>query len=378
MTRKLFKHKWLVLILFCIIIVIFDALALNVSIVNRGIVIGMALDIEGKDLMVTAQFMLPKNGGVNGGGNNYLIMSSTDKTFQGCLDKLSQQLGSTVSLSHTIVLIMGKTLFEEGQSDIIDKIMIKDIMNDTLLLCMADGKGKDILSAQIAYAEATSFQLQRLMKPIKAALGQPGITMKRYLVDYYDKNGANYLPIVHTEKGEPSSDQGKEGTTEVDILRINRSAIIGKDGFICELSDNANDGFTLLKQEVDGGVIRIVGRDGKDLGVKIIEANSSSKYNLNSKTVKYTIEAKVIRETGSPDENNLIGYKLSPEEKQSTINQITAMVTDCFNELKLNNGDALLLYENFYRRYGKAWTSIAGDGYLQDLQCEVEVIIKER
>ena len=112
--RRLGGYKWLIIVVIAVVLIGFDLLADNASIVNRGIVVGLAIDSGGDLIELAAQVILPRSGGSASGGNDFMIFTSSGETMQDAVEKLSVSMGVKASLSPCTLVVLGGDLLQCG------------------------------------------------------------------------------------------------------------------------------------------------------------------------------------------------------------------------------------------------------------------------
>lgn len=177
--KKFLTSKWLILIVVSIGLVVFNSLVFNVSVVNRNIVVGIGLDYEDEEYILYTQVVLPKNGGVaSGGGNNYITLKAKAKNIDIAVDMIEKEQGVILSFAQAAILILGKTMLESGDLQLVDTFFMDDRVHDNLLIVMAEEKAEDIFNASVAAGEVSSLQLVRQLRPTKAPLGVSAISLQ--------------------------------------------------------------------------------------------------------------------------------------------------------------------------------------------------------
>lgn len=376
--QKLIKHKWIIFVMVIVAVIMFDAIVHNTAIDDRGIVIGLGIDIEGDEVLVSAQILLQKNGGVNSGGSNYILLSGKDKTVNGACDQISDRLGMKLSLAHATMILVSRKVLAHDKIYLIKDFLTDDEVSDLTGLAMSDGAPRDILSAKIAYGEIASLQLQRMLKSQDRLLGLTDMSIKDFAVAYFTPNGACALPIVHKVKAEPSSDQTADQVKNVEQLVINRTAVVTKTGEIIELAQEANEGFSLVSAIVHSGSVNIIGDDNNPVSIIIVESKCTPKYSLDDLSVTYQLKIKCLRSSGRIDKSGSISYLLSDSEKQRFIEQINLRIKQAWTIAAENSADFWRVYEGFYRKYGKKWVGKIGGNYLSQLTLKTTVKVISR
>lgn len=376
MVKKLIKHKWLIIVAVIIALVVFDKLVYNVSIVNRGIVIGIAVDLDGEYIVLSTQMVLPTNGAVGSEGNNYTVMSAKSKDVAGAVGKISADTGLSVSLGHTVSIVIGSEVIKQGRFDILEHMLIDDVITDNTLLCLADGKAKDILQAKVPIGEVSSYQLQKLLQPPKPVLGAAATTILQFYVNQDTKWDTNHLPIVSIIPTDPTTDQESNNIDKADLLSISRTALVNATGILCELDSYQSEGLTMVEYEPKDGTMDIQTHDGKTLGIRIVSCKASKKYNLKEKKVKIELDFKTVR--GGDRDGKILTTKMNAEELESFKAGVKDRVMSCYNYALENNADVFSLQKGFYQRYANEYKRQASDDFLKNITLEIDVKVTQR
>lgn len=375
---KITQKKWLVLIIIIILFVAVDGMVNNVSIVNRGIAIGLAVDMENDRFVMTAQFILPKNGGVGSGGNNFSTYSAVGDTIHAAINSIGEKLGSQVSLSHTTTLLINKSIIERGKTQRLEYFLTDAELPDTCYLAVTESDAGSFLNAPVAVGETPSYQLQKIFHPVRAQIGVTPVTLKDFFSRYYSDKTGMYLPIVYTEKGLPSTDQEANGSTEAMIFKADRTYIFNKQSNTATLSVDATHGMSILSQPIADGAVTIAGSDGELTSVSVLESNTSLSYNAETKLVTTKIKMKVMRVSASDGSGHRLNFKMTDEEHEAFKKKISTFITAAFNESKEQNIDIFMAYRGFFRDSGGDWLKKAGDDYLASSSINVVIDIVDR
>ena len=81
--RRLGGYKRLIIVVIAVVLIGFDLLADNASIVNRGVVVGLAIDSGGDLIELAAQVILPRSGGSGSGGHEFLVFNPAGGALRG-------------------------------------------------------------------------------------------------------------------------------------------------------------------------------------------------------------------------------------------------------------------------------------------------------
>lgn len=197
--KKLIRSKWLIIILLMIAMVVFNGLIFNVSVINRSVVIGIGIDYEDGEYMLTTQIILPKNGGVTSGGNNYVCYFAKNKDIEVAIDKIEKEHGTTLSFAQATMLMLGEEMVKYGDINVVTNFFIDDKVHDNLQLAMVEGKAIEIMQSNVPAGEVACLQIVKQLRPPKAQLGISAVALQEFVRDIEGNDGVAYLPIVKGE-----------------------------------------------------------------------------------------------------------------------------------------------------------------------------------
>ena len=188
--------KWAAVLIIAVVLVGFDLLSDNASIVNRGMVAGLAVDGSGELIELAAQVILPGSGGSSAGGNDFMIFTSSGKTMQDAIEKLSVTMGVKASLAHCTLVILGEDLLRTRSEAVMKHFIRSPYFADNTLLVAASGRASDVLAAKVPINEVASYHLQRMMQGVQREAGVNASTVKDYFAEYYYIGGASCMPLA--------------------------------------------------------------------------------------------------------------------------------------------------------------------------------------
>ena len=90
--KKIIKNKWILFVILIVAFVVLDLQVKNAPLANRGIVLGIGVDRDGREYSVTAEFLSPSNGGVQNYQNNTMLLTEKGKTLDEAFEKMNKTL----------------------------------------------------------------------------------------------------------------------------------------------------------------------------------------------------------------------------------------------------------------------------------------------
>ena len=242
-VRRLGGYKWAIILIIAVVLIGFDLLVDNASIVNRGIVVGLAVDSSGDLIELAAQVILPRSGGSASGGNDFMIFTSSGETMQDAVEKLSVSMGVKASLAHCTLVVLGEDLLR-SKSDYVLKFLLRSpYFADNTLLVAASGKAKEVLAAKVPINDVASYHMQRMMQGVQREAGVNACVIKDYFANYHYIGGANFMPVAVVENCEYSPvGPDKEGSEGAQLLDLSRTLVLTREGYAFVLDYDASRG----------------------------------------------------------------------------------------------------------------------------------------
>ncbi|MDE6967445.1 MAG: hypothetical protein K2P12_02190, partial [Clostridia bacterium] len=344
-------------------------------VVNRNIVVGIGLDYENEEYTLYTQVVLPKNGGVaSGGGNNYITLKAKAKNIDLAIDLIEKEQGVILSFAQATILILGKSMVENGDLQLVDTFFMDDRVHDNLLIVMAEEKAEDVMNANVAAGEVASLQLVRQLRPTKAPLGVSAISLQEYARNSKNLNKINYMPMISVEKTEPSTDQSKEDMKEADKFTINKTAMVDEKGLQCILDEELTKSFNFAKKTMQDGVLTV--EDGELFSVHIISSKANMEFDLDKMESKVKIKLKTIR-TESRNDNGKATFKMNEEEEKRLIKTIDRGLQNLFKYGIDNNVDILNINDGFWKKYPKKSSQVLAENFYKSIKLTVEVKVSQ-
>ena len=136
------KHLGLIICLLCLI-AFPSGLGVQARLNMRIIVTGLAVDFDGENYTVTAQYVKTTQGGEGTGGAEVAFIDETDKTTKSAIAKLIYKSGKSAAFSHINFVILGKELAEEKAVECLDYFVRNKIIDSSAMVLISSNKAGD-------------------------------------------------------------------------------------------------------------------------------------------------------------------------------------------------------------------------------------------
>lgn len=177
MKLKPSARKWLVIPLLFVMFALLGSLSSGINLLDRAIVVGVALDGAPGDLTLTAQIVVPQNGGTASGGDKFTIFRSEGATVAEAVENLSLGSGLRASFAHTDVILFGTDLLKAGPQEPLEYIFKSDLVRDTALLVAVPGEAGALLKTKLTVGESVSYHLLEMLQSNRDEAGQNPMTL---------------------------------------------------------------------------------------------------------------------------------------------------------------------------------------------------------
>lgn len=361
---SLIRMILIVFVFFCFLI--FDSLVVNVGVAKRSIVVGVGIDYFDEQYELTAQVILPKNGGVSNGGNNFVIYSAKSKDIEKAMELIGKEDGSQLSFGQTVVLVVGKELAQNNKLKVVETFFMDDKVHDNVQIVMAENKASEVLKANVAVGEVASLQLFKQLRPAKNCIGITPISLQEYMRNSYSKESINYMPVVKIEKTLPSTDQSKNDVKEADKFNLEQTAIFDASGLQCVLDSKMSAIFSLAKQKLQNGIIEVASGE-KKFSVSVVSSKSSFKYDLEKMQYQISLHLKTIRSESRLDKDGKISFEMSESEQNELYRSLFEQFQNIIDFSKENKIDLLKIRDGFCKKYPKSKDEILKEDFLDKL-----------
>lgn len=348
---------------------------MGVPIVNRLTVVGIAIDKVDKNLVVTAQIIVPSNTSTEGGGgNDSKVLKAEANTLSDAFDKLSESTLMPVSMSHCSLIILGEETMKNDSYNVLDYLTRNAYISENIILAAAEGNAGDLFTYKPALADAASLSLSKLLK-LKGNLKNTNLTtVKQFFVNYFTVGQTNTLPVITAkpifdkeESGEKSTDTKQEY-----LLDTSKSAVIAGNSLVGFLDKNGAASVNYVKNKIIKGSFSLSGENNEEICLYILANSKKLSYDLEKKEVKVELKIQtVLKEIIAKTTHTELQVELSEGNTERLKELIRADVLGTFDSTK-ENADVYNLLEGFYKKEGKDALPLT----LSDVKLTVDVKVE--
>ncbi len=368
MKLKPSARKWVIIPLLFILFAVLGNLSSGINLLDRAIVVGVAFDGKPGDLTMTAQIVVPQNGGTASGGDKFAVFQSKGATVAEAVENLSLGSGLRASFAHTDVILFGVDFLKAGPGDVLEYIFKSDLVRDTALLVAAPTDAGELLKTKLTVGEAVSYHLIEMLQSNRDEAGQNPMTLQRYYFDWFTLGGACYMPLV-TAIEEKDGSITPDSADDAYRLELTDTVVLSREGYALRLGAEESKGLSYATKRINSGTIPYEKEDGTRGDAIILDMHSDFRAKgERSVTLDVTVMCRPAEKPHS-EGGKQVGV-LGEDAVAQIARAIEEQVIACFEACRAEDCDVFGLSEALYRRYG---TPIRRD--IDDVLREIELTV---
>ena len=353
---KIFKNKFVIILILVVLFLFFGSITNTLVLNNRGIVVGMGLDVDSDGRVVlNCQILVAGEVGAEGEENdNYAILSSTGETFGEAVQNMMVDSAEFMSFAHCNSIIVGKNMAKSGKLfTILDELLKNSKITENTNLVYYDGEPSEMLKQKVGINLMASFAIQRMIALSKAYVDVAKCTIKDYLTGVVAVGGCVIMPeVVVSEKIDEAigSEQGKGRV----ILSLKGGACITNSTNCGRLSDKEVGFYNIVKKDFKLGIFSMETGDGS-VSVEFRDKSQNFEYDLDSLTTTCKIDARIVESLFINDTNGRDEAQKSQLE-QNFKNGIENGITSLYERFQDIGIDVYGVYGGYKKKVGKSFT----------------------
>ena len=204
------RAKILILLFICIFVFFFTTDFSLINIEKTALIVSLGLDKGENGYEITAQIAIPEVSNSQA-TNKESVISANGSTLYEAVTKIGGLTGWYPKLSFCNLIILGESMLTENVMNIIDFFVRSYKVEDSAILCSAEGSAKDVLLSSSPLDNISGLSLSKIfVRDYDGASRIMTTSIKQFSIGYYSKSRASYMPMV---KLLPTDESGKGGKT---------------------------------------------------------------------------------------------------------------------------------------------------------------------
>lgn len=329
--HKLVNKKWIVIIIIAVLLITFDLLDDQKSISTRAIVLAMSIDItdEGEYELGVQLLKADKNN-----KQEYLNYFQTGESFSDILELMNYNVGATISLAHTMVIIVSEDFLIKDNDKMLKYLLENQVVAYNTMLVASKQTPKELISTQLSNGIGTGYYMGQILRTVANDCGVTPLSIKDYFMLRYRIGGCVYLPYVSAEK---------DGETQ--YIQMTQTFVTDGTNKVI-LSETATKGLSLVVGNLTNGSLSYTNGEITG-GVDIVQ--SQTKITIEDKTATIALHA-TLRDTSN------VPQSINQNESLMEINKtLIEYIEECYESAKQENLDIFNLGQHCFAENNKLY-----------------------
>ncbi len=383
-----------------------------IDIHKTSIVMAVGVDVDGDDLLLTAQVAVPRPS-QSGDAVEYVEIQGSGATVSDAVDEVYSKAGFYPKLMFCKIVLLGESCAEKDIFRILDFFYRNEYAQLTPLVAMCKGKASEMLAMPTPASDAASMPLEKVLsEELKKSAAVSTTNLKLIAQDRYSQSGACFMPYIEANvqgTSEPGSGAGGEtpppsegsgggdqpsnssgGSSESSgkpaggeqkpvEFTCRKTAFFQGGNFAGILSEDEAFAFNLVRQQVNHATVTCK-YDGKIYSLGLKDNKGDIKLKVKDGAPKLilsfegTAEILEISEDAEPDKS--AAYEKTPESVLDAAQQsVRNMLYSLVERVKESDCDILGARTLLYK-YANKYYEAFKDNLLSAIMPEFDINIK--
>ncbi|MDE7087277.1 MAG: hypothetical protein K2O67_03695 [Clostridia bacterium] len=356
---------------------------------KTSVVIGVGLDIEDDEVVLTAQLAVPQPA-ENGENTKFNVVTGKGATVASALNEVNVKTGFYPKMVFCKLIILGETCFSHDIASLLDYFYRNEYTGLTLSVAACEKKASELIGQQFPCGNSATDVIDKLLSSEAQASGNVAATNLKELGEkLFSKSSAAYMPYLENgimeesgggEGGESGGGGGGGGSgqCEESELVCNKCAVFSNGYFKGVLPIEQTFALNLLFNDVRHAFVETgEGEQGKVLGLRDCKGSVDLKIENGAPVVNFKFNAVVKVQD---EENGFSPEKIKqPEVKEEVLNQgeksICTLFEELYNSVRTLDCDVLGLRTQLYKKFNDRYNQYA-DVLLNNATVTCEIKLK--
>lgn len=328
------------------------------DILDRSIVLGLGVDKDGEELLVTAEILSPGNGSEQVGTYSKIV-TARGKTVAEAIRVMTEQTGKETSLGQCVLVVFGEQYFtQQDFSDTISYLSSSNSFKESSSICCCIGTAQQLFNKMEALSRSVSLALVRMLREQAQNVAIPSNVILQYVRSQRELLGTGYLNLVeyvpsnNTDVQNPDKPQG--------YFLYDSVVVFSQNKFVTVVDRQLTQGFALLSDKVVGNTFVSVYNNQR---VTVVVNSKRVDISLNKEGNGVNIDVKLFVSMARADSVEAGGIFASKQRQQipqsvveDVYSQAKGQIERFLHYQQQHNFDIVQLHEAFRQKYGsKSW-----------------------
>lgn len=354
---------------------------------KTSVVIGIALDIEDDEVVLTAQLAVPQPA-ENGENTKFNVVTGRGITVADALNEVNVKTGFYPKLVFCKLILLGESCFKKDVKELFEYFYRNEYTGLALNVAACEGQAAELIGQQFPCGNSATDVIDKLLSSEAKASGNvAAVTLKDVGEKTFSLSAATYMPYFENgilkesggeESGGGGQSQGGGQQCEESELVCNKCALFSNGYFKGILPVEQTMALNLLFQDVR----HVFFESGEDENAKVLGMrNCKGGVDLDLKNgapvINFKFKAKVkiqdSREGYSPDK---VGEaQIEEEDLKRGQNRICKLFEELYTSARNLDCDFFGLKDKLYKKFNDKYSQYE-DSLLKSATVTCEVTLK--
>lgn len=360
-----------------------------------GFAVGLGIDKEKDNYLITTQMALPSllEGGGGGEEAPVWVVGGKGKTIFQAIRDVNTRSARKPFWGHLNVIVIGEEVAKDGILPVLDLLSRGRELRRLNYVVIAKGKARDILEAEPKLESINAIFIRDLIENRKGQSVAPAVTLNDLMLSLSTAGKESVLPKIEAleqesfappkkSEGAPQ-EEGKGGEEKPkQILELRGAGIFKEDKLVNWLDEEATRGFLWVVEQVAGGIIvvRSPVETDREVSLEIMSNKSLIIPQVEGGNIK--IKFQVLSTLNLVENTGVVSLetsKLIKKLKQRASSSIKKEITKAIKIAQASETDIFGIGERLRTQYPAVWKNIEWSEIFPgvDIEIEVKVNIEE-
>ena len=352
---KIFKNKFVIIVLLVVAFFFFGSITNTLVLNNRGIVVGMGLDVdkEGRGVLNCQILVAGKVGAEGEENDNYAVLSAKGDTFGEAVQNMMVDSAEYMSFAHCNSIIVGDTMAGSGKLfTLLDELLKNSKISENTNLVYYEGETSKMLEQKVGINLMASFAIQRMISLSENYVDTAKCTIQDYLSGVGRIGGCVVMPeVVVSEKIDEAigSEQGKGRV----VLSLKSGACLTKNALVGKLSTKEVGYYNVVKKKFKLGTFSMQSKEG-ERSVEFRDKSTDFTYDVDTLTTECKVKARVVESLYINDTEGREDQDRENMEKAFS-EGVKNGIKEMFERFRREGIDVFEIYSGFKKKGGKSF-----------------------
>ncbi len=368
--KPLQKYAKIVLLVVVAFFVMWIATSYTKSeIADRAVVLGLGIDMQDKNFVVTAEVISPNEGSDTGSASaTSKLLTGEGSTLPLAIQDIFQTSGKNPSLGQTGIILLGESMNSQELKHILSYFILSDAFKDGVTLATCKGSAKQIFESTSPVDSMVSFALQTIIQKSGKKTNSTSNVLQNFVESQTRRSGASFLSRVSfLNDGNQKVNKDKDSNKKTGVYDCSRVSVFKNGFYVDTLDRDETRGFVMLDESktydsfvVDDAQSVIGTKDKVSVGIVSKKVEPQVSFDGDKISAHYKLDMKIRRMRTDVTGNVMdllpkLPALIDSHIKQEVTNQVDSLVQKAFEKSKNTNCDFFGVADAMYKKYGKKW-----------------------